>query len=185
MNSHSTTAGRPKVGNGPSDHREPAREGSGPPTSWLRAGLFVFAGYLILHLGIASLVNDFEGWANFASNTSVIVLWGLVLTGLTFGLLVRWGLKPSPTGRNRAALAATGAGAASVVAYGLYFMWTPLVVAPAALLLARAGWKAAGSKGGRRFALVGGALGALSLTYWIFCMVFVLITGSFPLPGPD
>ena len=150
----------------------------------MRAGLVVLAGYLILHIGLASLVNDFEGWANFVSNTTAIVVWGLVLGGLTFGLLVRWGLKPSPTGRNRAAIAATVAGAASVLAYGIYFMWTPFVVAPAALLLARVGIQAADDKGGRGYALIGGILGALSLGYWVFCMVFVAITGTFPLPGP-
>jgi len=184
MDSHSTTDDRPTTGHGPSETHDPPEQ-SGKSRSWWRAGLVVLAGYLILHIGLASLVNDFDGWANSVNNAVAIVVWGLVLVGLTFGLLVRWGLKESPTGRNRAALAATGAGAASVLAYGIYFMWTPLVVAPAALLLAHAGWMAAGSKGGRGFALIGGALGTLSLAYWIFCMVFVLITGSFPLPGAE
>lgn len=185
MERHSTLGDRPKVGHGPSEGNDPSQQYSGEPHSWWRAGLVMLACYLILHIGLASLVNDFDGWANFASNTVAIVVWGLVLVGLTFGGLVRWGLKASPEGRNRAALASTGAGAASVLAYGIYFMWTPLVVAPAALLLAHAGWMVAGSKGGRGFALIGGALGALSLAYWIICMVFVLITGSFPLPGAE
>jgi hypothetical protein len=184
MNSNTTTEGRLGEGQGAS-----RSGGDAPPDPrsyrlWLRTGLVVLAGYLILHIGLASLVNDFEGWANFVSNTTVIVVWGLVLGGLTFGLLVRWGLKPSPTGRNRAAIAATVAGAASVLCYATYFMWTPLVVAPAALLLAHEGLKSAGSQGGRSYALLGGILGAFSLGYWVFCMVFVLFTGTFPLPGP-
>ena len=143
--------------------------------------------YLVVHNGVASAVNDWEGWSNFVGNVTVITVWGIVLVGLTFGLFVRWGLKASPAGRNRAALASLGCGIASLLAYAIYFMWAPFVVAPAALVLAAAGLRTARESGdrGRGCALWGGVLGALSLAYWIFCIVFVLITGSFPLPGPQ
>lgn len=153
---------------------------------WRRQALRMLTAYLVIHNGAATLVNDWEGWSNFASNFLVITIWGLALVGLTFGLLVRWGLKDSPTGRNRAALASLGAGVGSVLAYAVYFMWAPFVVGPAAVILALSGLRAARESdgGGRGYALAGGILGGLSSAYWTFCIVFVLSTGSFPLPGP-
>lgn len=147
----------------------------------------VLVAYLIVHNGAATAVNDWQGWSAFAGNVIGVTIWGIVLVGLTFGLLVRWGLKASPAGRNRAAIASLGAGVASLLTYAIYFMWTPFVVAPAAMILARAGLRTARDGGGRGrgYALAGGLMGALSLAYWIFCIVFVLVTGSFPLPGPQ
>lgn len=152
---------------------------------WRQQALAVLAAYLIVHNGAATAVNHWEGWSAFAGNVVVVTIWGIVLVGLTFGLLVRWGLKASPTGRNRAAIASLGAGVASLLTYAIYFMWAPFVVAPAAIILARAGLRTARDGGGRGrgYALAGGLLGALSLAYWIFCIVFALVTGSFPLPG--
>ncbi len=156
-----------------------------PP--WSQQALAVLVAYLVVHNGAATAVNDWEGWSVFANNVIVITVWGIVLVGLTFGLLVRWGLKTSPTGLNRAALASLGAGVASLLSYGIYFMWAPFVVAPAAVILASEGLRTARDRGGRGrgYALAGGLLGALSLAYWIFCIAFVLVTGSFPLPGPQ
>jgi hypothetical protein len=145
----------------------------------------MFAAYVVIHNGAATLLNDWEGWSNFAGNFVAVTIWALALVGLTFGLLVRWGLKDSPQGRNRAALASVGAGIASVAAYAIYFMWAPFVVGPAAVILAAAGLRTAreSDRRGHTLALVGGALGALSSAYWIFCIVFALSTGFLPLPG--
>ena len=109
-----------------------------------------------------------------------VLITGLVIVGLTFGLLVRWGLKPSPHGRNRAALAALAAGIASLAAYGIYPIWAPMLVAPAALVLARAGLRAAHQRGGRGFALAGGALAVVSLAFFLFLQVIAGVTGSYP-----
>jgi hypothetical protein len=108
-----------------------------------------------------------------------VVVTGLVWVALSFGVLVRWGLKPSPHGRNRAALSAAAAGLLSLVAYLVYFTWAPLVVAPAALLLARAGLRTSDENGDRRYAVAGATLGTLSLAYWAFCIAFMLVTGEF------
>ena len=150
---------------------------------WVRAAIVTLVADLVLHTVAAVLANDWEGWAVFCNNVAFIVLTGLVWVALTFGLLVRWGLTPSPQGRNRAASAAAVAGILSVVSYVVYFTWAPLVVAPAALVLARAGLRDATDKRTRGLALTGAVLGTLSLCYWAFCIAFVLITGSFPLPG--
>ena len=153
--------------------------------SWRQQAAWLFAAYVVIHSGAATLVNDWEGWSNFAGNFVAVMIWGLALVGLTFGLLVRWGLKDSPKGRNRAALASLGAGIASIVAYAIYFMWAPFVVGPAAVILAAVGLRTAreSDPGGRTFALVGGVLGGLSSAYWVFCIVFALSTGLLPLPG--
>jgi|KBSMisStandDraft_5_1062788.scaffolds.fasta_scaffold874667_1 hypothetical protein len=152
---------------------------------WVRAATVTLVADLVLHTVAATLANDWEGWGVFWNNVAFIVLTGLVWVALTFGLLVRWGLTPSPRGRNRAAPAAAVAGILSIVAYLVYFTWAPLVVAPAALVLARAGLRDATDNRTRGLALTGAVLGTLSLCYWAFCIAFVLITGSFPLPGPQ
>ena len=154
---------------------------------WRRQAAWMLAAYLVIHNGAATLVNRWEGWSNFAENFAAIAVWGLILVGLTFGLLVRWGLKDSPKGRNRAALTSLGTGVGSLLAYTIYFMWAPFVVAPAAVILAVAGLRTAREsvRGGRRYALAGGVLGGLSSAYWLFCIVFVLSTRHFPLPGPQ
>jgi len=152
---------------------------------WARAATFTLVVDLVLHTVAAVLANDWEGWGVFWNNVAFIVLTGLVWVALTFGLLVRWGLTTSPRGRNLAAPAAAVAGVLSIVAYLVYFTWAPLVVAPAALVLARAGLRDATDNRTRGLALTGAVLGTLSLCYWAFCIAFVLITGSFPLAGPQ
>jgi len=152
---------------------------------WVRAGTVTLVADLVLHTVAATLANDWEGWGVFWNNIVFIVFTGVVWVALTFGLLVRWGLTPSPQGRNRAATAAASAGILSVVSYLVYFTWAPLVVAPAALVLARAGLRDAADRRTRGLALTGAALGIVSLCYWAICIAVVLITGSFPLPGPQ
>lgn len=167
--------------------RASVAEGNRSAHRWRRQALWMLTAYLVIHNGAATLVNNWDGWSNFAGNFLAVTIWGLALVGLTFGLLVRWGLKDSPKGRNRAALASFGAGVISLLAYAIYFMWAPFVIGPAAVILAMAGLRAAreNDRGGRTYALAGGILGGLSSAYWTFCIAFVLSTGSFPLPGPQ
>lgn len=152
---------------------------------WVRAATVTLIADLVLHTVAATLANDWEGWGVFWNGFAFIVLTGLVWVALTFGLLVRWGLTPSHEGRDRAATAAAAAGILSVVSYFVYFTWAPLVVAPAALVLARAGLRGAADKRTRGLALAGAVLGTLSLCYWAFSIAFVLVTDRFPLPGPQ
>jgi hypothetical protein len=114
---------------------------------WLRWAAAVLAADLVIHFGVGLLVNDWEGWAVAAGTFLFVLVTGLVIVGLTFGLLVRWALKPSPGGRNRAALAALPTGVASLAAYAIFFTWAPVLIAPAALLLAWEGLRAAGGAG--------------------------------------
>jgi hypothetical protein len=153
---------------------------SRPDRLWLRWGAAVLAADLVIHFGVGLLVNDWEGWAVAAGTFLFVLVTGLVIVGLTFGLLVRWALKPSPADRNRAALAVVPTGVASLAAYAIFFTWAPVLIAPAALLLAREGLRAASDRGGRRYALAGGALALVSVAFFLFLLVALFATGSYP-----
>jgi hypothetical protein len=150
--------------------------------SWLRWGTAVFAGFETVHIVGGTLGNDWEGWRTFFENFAFIVVTGLVLVGSTYGLLVRWGLQPSPRGRNRAALAGLAAGVLSIASYPLFFTWAPLLIAPAALLLGRAGLaRAKEGQGGSRFAAAGVLAGLATLVFAAFLLTYaVLHDGNYP-----
>jgi hypothetical protein len=153
---------------------------SRPDRLWLHWAVAVLAADLVIHFGVGLLVNDWEGWAVAAGTFLFVLVTGLVIVGLTFGLLVRWALKPSPGGRNRAALAALPTGVASLAAYAIFFTWAPVLIAPAALLLAWEGLRAVGERAGRRYALAGGALAVVSVAFFLFLLVVLFATGSYP-----
>ena len=54
-----------------------------------------------------------------------------------------------------------------------------MLIAPAALLLAREGLRAVGERGGRRYALAGGALALVSVAFFLFLLVVLFATGSY------
>jgi len=67
-----------------------------------------------------------------------------------------------------------------LAAYGIFFTSSPVLIAPAALLLAREGLRAGGERGGRRYALAGGALALVSVGFFLFLLVALFATGSYP-----
>jgi hypothetical protein len=146
----------------------------------LQWGIFVLVADLILHTTAALYVNEWEGWSAVVPLVVFILITGLVVVGVSFGVLARWGLRPTPVGRNRAATAALIAGIASVISYAAIAIWAPMLIAPAALLLALAALRQPRDDGGRVRAMAGGALGALSLAAWVWFVGQVLITGEFP-----
>jgi hypothetical protein len=149
--------------------------------SWLRWGAAVFAAVETMHVVTGTLVNEWEGWDVFLSNVSFIVVSGAVITGLVFGLLVRWGLRPSPRGRNRPAGASLAVALLSVAGYAAFFAWAHLLIAPAAVLLARAGLRqAANGGGGRTSALAGGLIGSANIAFGVVLLVYALFAGSYP-----
>lgn len=150
--------------------------------SWLRWGAAVFAGVESVHVLGGTLVNDWEGWGVFLSGLSFIVVSGLVLVALVFGLLVRWGLKPSPRGRNRPARTALAASLLSVGGYALFFTWAPLLIAPATVLLGRAGLTRAEGQGGRAYAVAGALIGLASFAFGAALVIYALLhQGDFPI----
>lgn len=150
--------------------------------SWLRWGAATFAGVETVHIVAGTAINDWEGWGVFFGGLSFVVVSGLVTVALVFGLLVRWGLKPSPRQRNRPALAALLAGLLSVAGYAVLFTWAHLLIAPAAVLLARAGLRQAqeGRRGGA-YAIAGALLGVASFTVGVAMLIYALLhQGDYP-----
>lgn len=150
--------------------------------SWLRWGAVVFVGLETAHL-IGGLVgNDWEGWGTFLENFAFVAVTGLVLVGLIYGLLVRWGLEPSPRRRNRAAPVALVAGLLSVASFAIFFTWAPILVAPGAIVLARAGLARAGEgHGGRRPAVAGASLGLLTIGAFAALLAYAALhDGNYP-----
>jgi hypothetical protein len=150
--------------------------------SWLRWGIAVFVGFETVHVTGGTLGNDWEGWDVFLGTLVFVVVTGLVLVGLTYGLLVRWGLKPSLRGRNRPALTGLAAGALSVASYAAFFMWAPVLIAPAAVLLGRAGLaQAQNGQGGRAYAAAGAFLGLASLAVFFAMGTYAVFHhGNYP-----
>jgi hypothetical protein len=150
--------------------------------SWLRWGIAVFVGLETVHFVGGLLGNDWEGWRTFLENFAFILVSGLVLVGLIYGLLVRWGLKPSPRGRNRAALVGLIAGALSVASYAIFFTWAPVLIAPSAVLLGRAGLARAHEGQGRRAqAMVGTFLGLLTFVVFLGLATYAAFhNGNYP-----
>jgi hypothetical protein len=125
------------------------------------------------------LINEWEGWANFLGNLSFVVVSSLVIVGLIYGLLVRWGLKRSKKGRNRPALVGLPLAVASVASYSIFFTWAPLLIAPGAVLLGREGLaRAAEGAGGRGYAITATLLGLASFAFGVFLIGYALTHGG-------
>lgn len=150
--------------------------------SWLRWGLAVFLGVEVVHLFGGLLINEWEGWGVFFENLSFVLVSGLVIVALIFGVLVRWGLKPSRKGRNRPAIAAFVAGVISIASYVLFWTWTPLLVAPAAVVLGREGLaRARDGYRGRATAAAAMVLGLVSFSSGALLIGYALLhQGNFP-----
>ena len=150
--------------------------------SWLRWGAAVFVVLETIHLVGGTLGNDWEGWRTFFQNAAFVIVSGVILVGLTYGVLVRWGLKASPGGRNRAALTGLGAGLLSVVAYAAFFAWAPVLIAPSAVLLGRAGLgHAREGRGGHAAAAGATVLGLASLAVFVALLTYAALNdGNYP-----
>ena len=149
------------------------------PWLWLRWGAAVFAADLAVHIGGGVLGNDWEGWGVFWGNVLFVVVTGLLIVGGTFGVVVRWALRPTPR-RDRAATVALWTGVTSLASYAIFFTWAPVLIAPAALLLAREGLRDAASLGDRRRAMAGRVLAMCTFAGFAWFAVAVFVTGTYP-----
>ena len=164
---------------------DPGVPPAAPPTHdrrlWLRWGAATLVADVVVHTTGGVLGNDWEGWGMFWTNILFILVTGLVIVGGTFGLVVRWALRPTQRG-NRAATVALWTGAASLASYAIFFTWAPVLIAPAALLLAREGLRNAGSPGERRRAMAGRVLAICTFTVFAWFVGAVFVTGTYPYP---
>jgi len=149
--------------------------------TWLRWGTAVLAADLVVHTAGGVLANDWEDWAVFWENFAFVLITGVVIVGGTFGVVVRWALRPTPRG-NRAATVALWTGAASLASYAIFFTWAPVLIAPAALLLAQEGLRNAGSTGERRRAMTGRVLAICTFAVFAWFVAAVFVTGTYPYP---
>jgi hypothetical protein len=74
------------------------------------------------------------------------------------------------------------AGVLSVASYAIFFTWAPMLIAPGAVLLGRAGLaRARGGEGGRRPAIAGTSLGLLSVGAFVTLVIYAAFhQGNYP-----
>jgi hypothetical protein len=142
---------------------------------WLRWGAIVLAADLVFHAGGGTLSNDWEGWGVFWSNVLFVLITGVIIVGTTYGLVARWALR-----RSHAAGAALGTGIASLAGYAIVFTWAPVLIAPAAFLLARAALRSDPPPGGRRMARTGAVFAVATFAVFVWFVVTAIVTGSLP-----
>lgn len=157
----------------------PATGGLTRDRRWLRWGAAVLAADLIVHPAAAALVNDWEGWGAVVGVTIFVLVTGLVVVGVTYGVIVRWALGPR-TSDTAVAAAALGTGVASLAGYALIFAWAPVLIAPAALLLAREALSRRPNATARRLALTGGGFGLFTFAVFGSFLVTLALTNNFP-----
>lgn len=130
----------------------------------LRVGLVVAAGLILFRTVGGNFANEWEGWGTFLTNAAVATVEGALWAALTFGLLVRIGLRSTRDGHNRPARAALLGGVLGVLSFAVFFTGAPVIVGAGAVMLAIEGLRRARSgMGGRGAALAGLILGAMTI----------------------
>jgi hypothetical protein len=144
----------------------------------LRTGIAVGAALILFRTVGGNFANEWEGWGTFLSTAAAVTVEGAVWVALTFGLLVRIGLRPTPGGHNRPARAALLGGVLSILSFAVFFTGAPVIVGAGAVMLALAGlrWARSGI-GGRGAALAGLVLGALTITGALAFYITAIVDG--------
>jgi hypothetical protein len=77
---------------------------------------------------------------------------------------------------------ALAAGMLSLAAYAIFFTWAPILIAPGAVLLGRAGLaRAQAGHRGRRPAIIGASLGLLSIAIFVTLLTYAALHhGEYP-----
>jgi hypothetical protein len=142
---------------------------------WLHWGAIVLAADVVVHNTAGVLSNDWEGWGVVAVTFVFVLVTGLIITGITYGLVARWALH-----RRHAAGAALGTGLVSLASYAIVFTWAPVLIAPAAFLLTREALREEPTPRARRMALTGGAFTVATVAVFVWFFVQAAVTGSLP-----
>jgi hypothetical protein len=105
-------------------------------------------------------------------------VFGALAVALTFGVLVRRGLRTAADGRNRPARAALLVGVAGILSYVIFFTGTPAIVGAGAITLGLVGLRLAREGRGRRGAAVAGlVLGAANVALTLAFYVAEMASG--------
>lgn len=135
------------------------------PANPLRAGLTVAVVVIAVHTIGGNFANEWDGWDVALGNVLAGTILGALALALTFGLLVRPGLRAAGAG-NRPARMAVVTGMIGVVSYVVFFTGAPAVVGAGALALGLRGLQLAREgRGGRHAALTGLVLGLANIAF--------------------
>lgn len=121
------------------------------------------------------VANDWEGWGTFVSFSVLVVLEGLILWALVFGLVVRMAAK-SHQGRPRAVAASLGV--LAVLSLAVPYSAPQAILGAGAMALGLAALDSAPSA--RRLDEAAVALGAFSIAVWLSFVAFTFVTGDWP-----
>jgi hypothetical protein len=141
------------------------------PASPLRVGLAIAIFVIVVHAVGGNFANEWDGWGVALENMSAALVFGVVAAALTFGVLVRIGLRIDRKGPNRAARAGLATGVIGILSYVAFFTGAPAIVGAGAITLGLEGLRLArDGRGGRAPAVTGLALGianvAVALTFY-------------------
>lgn len=136
------------------------------PVNPVRVGLAIAISLIAIHALAGTFANEWEGWGAALEAASFAAVAGALAVGLTFGVLVRRGLRPSAEGRNRPARAALLVGIAGILSYVAFFTGAPAILGAGAITLGLQGLRLAREGRGSLAAAVGGlALGAANVAF--------------------
>lgn len=129
-----------------------------------RVGVAVAVAVILIRTVGGNFANEWEGWGTFLTQASAATVEGVLWAVLTFGLLVRIGLRSGSGGHNRPARAAMLGGVLGILSFAVFFTGAPVVVGAGAVMLAFEGLRRARSgMGGRAAAGAGLVLGAVTI----------------------
>lgn len=136
------------------------------PVSPGRVGLAIAISLIGIHALAGTFANEWEGWGVALQVVAFAAVAGALAVVLTFGVLVRRGLRTAADGRNRPARAALLVGVVGILSYVLFFTGAPAILGAGAITLGLQGLRQARDGMGRRRAAVAGlVLGAVNVAF--------------------
>lgn len=148
------------------------------PANPLRVGLVIAISVIIIHALGGNFANEWEGWGVALQTVSFAAVFGALVLGLTFGVVVRRGLRPAADELNCPARVAPLVGVAGILCYVIFFTGAPAILGAGAITLGLAGLRMAREGRGRRGAAVAGlVLGAANVAFTLAFYVAEIAAG--------
>lgn len=144
-----------------------------------KIGLVTVGAVVGIRIVVGNLViNDWEGWGTFLVVATTLLVEGLVLGGLVFGLLVRLAARS----RNpRPAVAALITGVLSVLSFAISYSAHQAILGAGAVALGLAAIDPAGDRRGSRWmASAAIVVGLFTIAAWLSFVAFAIFTDDWP-----